>query len=142
MIQASEIKVGNMFTRELRNSRGMEYDHDFVLDEKAMGELFSDNNSLALQDLFGIPLTPDVLLKCGFKQQLDNKNLLFLNEFRYNFNEKSITLLRSCDKAGESQRHACGYPFITDYIMCRYLHQLQNLYYSLTQTELPIEGLI
>lgn len=83
-----------------------------------------------------IPLSKEVLLACGFKQQMDNKNLFFLNDFRYSLNEKYIMLLRKCDKAGESQKHSCGFPFFTDCIRITYLHELQNLYYALTKTEL------
>lgn len=68
MIQASEIKVGNVFIRELRTSRGLEYDHDFIITEEQMGELIGDNIGLALQDLFPIPLSSEILMASGFAQ--------------------------------------------------------------------------
>ena len=61
MIQANEIKVNNRFIRALDSSRGLEYDHDFVLTEEWIGKLFGDNISIALQDLHPIPLTPEIL---------------------------------------------------------------------------------
>lgn len=136
MIQASEIKVGNRFIREVHNQRGLEYDHDFVMDEIMLGKFFSPDTGWALQDLFPIPLSKEVLLACGFKQQAQDGNLFFLNEFRYSLSGQFITLLRHCDKAGESQKHSCGFPFLTDRVNIKYLHELQNLYYALTKTEL------
>ena len=66
MIQATEARVNNIYIRELQTSRGQEYDHEFVLDENAMGKLFGSDIGLALQDLSGIPLSPELLVKCGF----------------------------------------------------------------------------
>jgi hypothetical protein len=128
MIQASEVKVNNVFIRELRTSRGLEYDHDFILTEEQMGKLFGDNIGLALQDLFPIPLTPEILIAVGFKDmdgefcpayQLEQIEIEILPDDSYYARIK-------WDKDGASL-------FLAD---VKSLHQLQNLYFSLTNTEL------
>lgn len=69
MIKATELRIGNYFTREIATSRGMEYDHFFLLNEMWMGKLFGDSPAIALQDLFGIPLSPEILEKAGFERK-------------------------------------------------------------------------
>lgn len=68
MIEVKSLRVGNVFIRNIPTTRGTEYEHGFVLTEKWMGKLFSEDSSFALQDLFPIPLTPEVLDKVGFKK--------------------------------------------------------------------------
>mgnify|MGYP001579065370 CR=1 FL=1 len=70
MIQANELRIGNMVNRELHSPRGLEYDPHFILDENAMGALFNQDKNIALQDLFPIPLTPEILEKAGFEQSI------------------------------------------------------------------------
>lgn len=140
MIQAQELRIGNYVTH-----RHFPYDN-FTIRSISKDRIHMINIvdkdgygvDYNLSDLHPIPLSPDILIKAGFKRQIDNKNLFFLNEFRYNLNERSVTLLRSCDKAGESQHHSCGFPFITDNVKCPFLHQLQNLIFALTGLELTI----
>ena len=91
-----------------------------------------------LDEYEGIELTPEILEKCGFKKHLEIKNLFFKNEFRFDVNSMSLKILRPCDKAGESQQHACGHVILTDNIKCKSLHHLQNLTHSLTSEELTI----
>lgn len=126
MITANEIRVGNRFIRELPTQRGQEFDHDFVLTEEWMGKLFGDSSLFALQDLFPIPLTPEVLYMVG----VPDKDTHFGG------------WLISINEHGEAIRIVEGeegyyWPFnghqkvVTDY-----LHQLQNLYFALTNQEL------
>lgn len=90
---------------------------------------------------FPVELTPEILEACGFKKHAEIKTLFFLNEFRVDIKHGNVKLLRQCHAAGESQQHACGYPFISDRISCTSVHQLQNLYFALTGSELPIKSL-
>lgn len=69
-----------------------------------------------------ILLTEEILLKCGFKKT--NKSWLFDSEIgKYHINSKN---------------------FISGFggklINCKYLHELQNLYFTLTGNELQING--
>ncbi len=132
MIQVNELKIGNRFIRELHNSRGLEYDHDFVLTEEWMGKLFSGDISIALQDLFPIPLTNEVLLSYGFKSAYqsfhDGVSILNLHADRLDFQfnseyDKGIAV------SNKGEDEAIMYP-------CQSLHEIQNLYYCLCKQEL------
>lgn len=90
----------------------------------------------SVNDYQPIPLTEQWLKEFGFTQNPSYKNLYFKDQFRYQLSNRYITLLRPCDKSGESQQNECGYPFLTDRIKCEYVHQLQNLYFALTATHL------
>lgn len=125
MVQAHEIKVGNRFIRELRNTRGLEYDHEFELTEYYMGQLFTDNGiGLALHDLFPIHLSPEILEACACTQgddkemwrhssgvwltKVHNKDEYFINGFR----------------SGHT---------------IKYLHQYQNAVFVMTGEELKVQ---
>ncbi len=125
MVQANELRVGNRFIRELHNSRGLEYDHDFVLNEEWMGKLFGDNISIALQDLFPIPLTPEVLEKSGF-DGMSNSDFWEMNDILIGHYYGEENGLYYEIRKGKS-------------IQIKYVHQLQNLIHSLTGEELEIK---
>jgi len=127
MIQANEIKVNNRFIRQSRYSRGLEYDHDFVLTEEWIGKLFGDNISIALQDLHPIPLTPEILEKCGFKKL--NNAWVPIDYSATDYFKWSFTIW---DNKDGTYRYNSA-EFIPE---LKYLHQLQNLYYALTGEEL------
>jgi len=127
MIQANEIKVNNRFIRALDSSRGLEYDHDFVLTEEWIGKLFGDNISIALQDLHPIPLTPEILVKCGFKKL--NNAWVPIDYSATDYLKWSFTIW---DNKDGTYRYNSA-EFIPE---LKYLHQLQNLYYALTGEEL------
>lgn len=80
------------------------------------------------KEIFPISLTPEILEKCGFKKVGDDR---WSNE----------TLCRSIYRSKKSG----GFDFEDDYgrgicdIDFFYVHQLQNLYFALTGTELEIK---
>lgn len=124
MINAKECRVNNRYNRELQTSRGMLYDHDFILTEEWMGKLFGDNISIALQDLNPIPLTPKILEKCGFDYDASYE----LPKVQ----KGNFILWDSCDGTFGAN---FGYLMQLD-VDVEFLHQLQNLYYALTGEEL------
>jgi len=133
MVQPNELKVGNRFIRELRNERGLEYDHDFILTEENMGKLFGDNIGLALQDLFPVPLTPAILEKCGF----EFKDMMFANKpMRYW--RKDWFCLNLFDKSDKYVLYLWNEKETEKSVYISSLHQLQNLYFALTGEELTI----
>lgn len=132
MINANECRVNNRFIRELRNTRGLEYDHEFVLTPEWMGKLFGHDLNIALIDLFPIPLTPEILEKAGL-EKVDNSSQHSI------IWKKSLVGFSSTMKLYESGGEYCFSPFEWNYTLkVKYLHQLQNLYYALTGTELSI----
>lgn len=148
MINGNDLRVGNIFNRELKTSRGMEYDHEFVLTEEWMGKLFSADLSIALDDLFPIKLTSEWLEKMGFKESIytDGKQYMQLDETNYNrgpydHNIYNWRCFRFRQFEGnwyfELHKENIGHsPSIQ--IICNHVHQLQNLYKELTQKELEI----
>lgn len=132
MIQSHEIKVGNRFIRELHNSHGLEYDHDFVLTEEWMGKLFGDNTSIALQDLNPMPLSPEILERCGFKKGKYGEQEQWLSPEIERHNPYSKFQI------GIINNPIYGFTFNLEItiVSIRSLHELQNLYYALTKTEL------
>lgn len=73
-----------------------------------------------------IYLTEDLLLKCGFKRKVSG---IGWDKFVNGYVEISLAPLKDGFKLPV---YYCN----GEYIKLLYLHQLQNLYYALTQTEL------
>lgn len=136
MIQAHEIKVGNRFIRELRNSKGLEYDHDFILTEEWMGKLFGDNTSIALQDLFPIPLSKEVLLAYGFTP---NKLGALAIELEDIATHLELSETSGCYYPYIDQMQEMGSPQNLALPFIQYLHELQHLYWCLCKTDLKYQ---
>jgi hypothetical protein len=77
--------------------------------------------------IFPIPLTKEILLKCGFVSCKADKENEWLNLKTRHFNfssDESVKFQKVFLLLNKTE------------ITCDYLHELQNLYYSLTKTEL------
>jgi hypothetical protein len=81
---------------------------------------------------FSVPLTPEILEKCGFKKW--DKFNIFSIEFK-NGNEIQIDLNKGEVFLGGSESCVSNMGF---YSNAKYLHQLQNLYFALTGEELEV----
>jgi hypothetical protein len=116
MIQANELRLGNWV------SNG---DFNYTVDINSL----LDAATLEYYPLEPIPLTSDILSKIGFIHGQGSFNewweigsfIIFNNDFK-NKSEKTF----------EENFYD---------IDIKYLHQLQNLYYALTQTELIIKNI-
>ena len=85
------------------------------------------NNSpiyLSIDDIKPIPVTEEILLKCGFEK--DNE-YFSLKNLHYNIENKRFYIGNDHVSSGHNDA----------YIL--HLHQLQNLYFALTNQELEIE---
>lgn len=119
MIQSNELRLGNWVEAE-----GCPYQITHV----STGD-----------EWVPITVAPEILEKAGFELNGDkNSQYYFKNGLRYHPGSKHLTILRGCDKAGESQAGCCG-TSIGDAIIIKHLHQLQNLYFALTGEELNIQ---
>lgn len=128
MINSNECRVNNRYIRELRNSRGLEYDHDFVLTEEWMGNLFGDHDiSIALQDLHPIPITAKILENSRFDLQPQRQSIYINRRLKIwlGSGDGSMAFLKHEDN-NESY-------FIRE---VAYLHQIQNLYFGMYNEEL------
>ena len=103
MIQVNELRVGN-----------------WVLEDGEYKKLKSMWDFDDIDDFDPIPLTEEILLKCGFERN-HYGGLYLLSKFDFDLTKE-------------------GY-FLVDNVRvhCKHLHQLQNLYFALTGTELKIK---
>lgn len=116
MIAANELRIGNYVSYcqddDISVVKGIYSDVDVLLN---LARVFT-------KDLFGIPLTEDILLKCGFEKRVDN----ICNESHFVLG-KFIVMddFVLCD--------------INIHVVITTLHHLQNLYFALTGEELNVE---
>lgn len=143
-IKAEEIKVGNKITdipygRELevieirKNGVGCHYKGQ--QNTEIDGVRYSH---FAYEDLTGIPLTPELLEKAGFMKMKSDKHTSYTGVAQLNYGNPVLWLN---EHSKLSTNGGNDYLFMGDgfRIPCKYLHQLQNLYYCLTSSELKIE---
>lgn len=76
-----------------------------------------------------IKLTEDILLKCGFEKKDSNY-------FEYPYGTQSRYIMTGLN-FGTTE--LCSGSISTALFETKYLHQLQNLYFTLTQTELKVD---
>lgn len=118
-----EIRTGNIVGRWINTNDGK----------------YSDYKVSMIEEFYPIPLTEEILLKCGFEKELldpsnPDEGVYYALEFS---GEKYCDLsLISCDKNGFLEVGLFPYEEVFRY---RYLHQLQNLVHSLTGKELEIK---
>lgn len=133
MIQPNEIKKGNWVNLDVIPYQITEIKNDCVsaryYPNKAVTlgtQYYVEETDITYNLLYPIPLTEDVLLKCGF----DENMVLSTNngELRYYGNGRM--------DIGGDDSCTTSMVFMSD---CKYLHQLQNLFYALTNQELEIE---
>lgn len=146
MIDAKELRIGNKIEHN-----GL---YLTVYSVSANGEIWTNGTTfpVKLPKLPNpIPLTPEILEKAGFKEYKDIKNNIHAKHgaaYYINENDSLYVLTRMWhEQPNYSVRiEYTDSPFPQDkdrqYVFAfdiEYLHQLQNLYHALTQTELNIQ---
>jgi len=139
MIQANEIKVGNIFHN---NSSGL----NFTVTKENISDVLN-NLELKLMSnppkdiIVGVPLTEEILLKCGFKRNTYQhfefgEYVYFTYEIDCNY-ELSINIGKGVKRLSidffDGDKNST-----VPINNIKYLHQLQNLYFALTNQELQI----
>lgn len=110
-MKSTELRIGN-YVNTLDGILKVDGIGDYVLIEKY---------AYSFSDIKPIPLTEEILLKCGFVKGLNEYNIMRFNIF------KPVDYV--------------GYLFCEGNLVLReikYLHTLQNLYFALTNQELQI----
>lgn len=133
MIAASELRIGNLVQRP----------ESVRIDILDRGKIYWLVDSLMIRDceyykenwaFEAIPLTPKILEDFGFKRDEEGWVL--------DFDNKLYDPLGRSGTGGLCQRDTTVFAYKhTKYILnvgVRYLHQLQNIYFSLTNKELKI----
>lgn len=120
-IKAGDIMIGN-YIRDIHSENGFFK----VTTLRNCTAIYGNFYSARYEDLRGIPLTEDILLKAGFEK--DYKGFIY---------KEPIDGYRMRLRTGDGVFEYC---LNTNYsIKIQYLHQLQNLFKSLTGNDLKIE---
>ncbi len=118
MIKANELRLGNKMFIPSTNQIV-----EISCINKYIGVYVNDGFSwLGFQEIKPIPLTEEILLKCGFVE-IDTYD----DHYYY---------LQKCDLGLDRSFQPYGIGFIPD---LKHVHQLQNLYFALTNEELKIK---
>lgn len=128
-MKAQDLRIGNYLKVTLNSQTSTE-----GITASGIMDIYcnKDNTSIKYEP---IPLTEEVLLKCGFemsehgeyfiKDNADSFDGVMSTKLTYNLTDELFTVLN------------------TDYdgyhVECKHLHHLQNLYFALTGEELKIE---
>jgi hypothetical protein len=121
-MKSTELRIGNWVNGEFANG------------ELKPFQIFRIDGNDDCYGLEPIPLTPELLEKCGFvRSQDEDENSLTLVNGRKTFkwvegNDDDYFLIYQTD---------CGLDYNTAFEL-EHLHQLQNLYFALTGEELEI----
>lgn len=91
-------------------------------------------NGISTKDLSPIPLTAEILEKCGFRQYLHTPGLYF----KEIANEATSSPTTAVFIPATNKLEICRSGIGALDIDCPYLHTLQN-FFALTQTELKVE---
>lgn len=127
MVNLNELRRGNFVRDAVVNSRIIkvsEITPDHILHEgDESEEPFADD------EIDGIPLTPEILEKCGFENPDILPDSFFGKETDFELNIKDGKFMAFI---------LMGSTEVSVDIEIKHLHQLQNLYFALTGTELEI----
>lgn len=131
MIKANELRIGNLVLQDGKMKSVNYIDAAFVYKFVSFkGEEFNADNLYADRECDPIPLTEEILLKCGFKKSpicgayyidVDDELQIYVGT------TKRISLINKLD---EDEHYSI--------IQVHSLHQLQNLYFALTGEELTV----
>lgn len=127
-MEASELRLNNllMYEDSIVPIIGMENNDESVIVK------INSLTSVDYKKLKPIALTAEWFSRLGFKEAYRSKSRVRFdlpNYCRYDFDLDSNKILQ-------------GFLFFGNYIKCNYLHQLQNIYFTLTGEELKIKPAI
>ena len=122
---SNELRIGNMVYKSLKSGQGRTVINPIGCQD--IVRIFEDIGSF---NYAPIPLTEDILLKCGFVKVDDFFVLKIID-----YGELAIESYFSIFIGNDGR----DLGFCTNANICNHLHQLQNLYFALTQEELTIK---
>lgn len=162
MIRANELRIGNIvyaqenqtLPKDVRNNypKG-NIEVEDIIQHDGINMCRCDCAAYRFEDIEPIPLTPELLVKCGFYRTIDKVKYpnsidelrlpIVTDEFKkYTFKSMSLIFSHSGD-FGFNYIHDINDGNTVDddtYLPnIKYMHQLQNLYFALTGEELKCE---
>lgn len=132
MIQANELRIGNWILTETGNPKQV---HSIIGDRFNIDSLDGKDYGFPLTEMNGIPLTPEILEKAGGCYQ-DKGNGFKI--FRFDKDDEEILSIQATHNGFDAVKNTDEYYWTGLCGSINYLHQLQNLYFTLTGTELEI----
>ncbi len=128
-MNATELMIGNWVICMGRNEQ--------VVDIMCDSISTMNNNCIPYDLVTPIPLTPEILVKCGF---VKSGEIHYSMEFKENINGMASVDVCFSERDGIlfQQTVDDGWHMGVD-VKIQYLHQLQNIYLSLTGSPLNIE---
>lgn len=122
MIQANELRIGNWLNH-----------HGKFPFQMTLSEFYDLQSGVrSLEYTQPIPLTPEILEKAGFEETGEGEDQFFHKE------EKLFGLSRRWDISIEGKEYSHIWDGSFTGRTIKYVHELQNLYFALTGTELNI----
>ena len=111
-MRENELRIGNLV-----------YHNDKIIEIKSLHPQDDDvNDEIPFHSIFGIPLTEEWLLKFGFEK----KGKRISKGWFYLWDENGIIFFALAEMHDE----------IGQYLNIKHVHQLQNIYFALTNQEL------
>jgi hypothetical protein len=134
MIQANELRIGNWVLDYYGRPRQVAYVGEVVGLHNGMGgtDRYQKNPIISYdleKDLHPIPLSPEILEKCGWQKDGDEEG-----EWYTDLSSNGVLFLEG-DKNGLCE----VFLDMDNSIRVRFLHQLQNLFWCLCGKELEID---
>ena len=125
-MKANELRIGNKILMEFENSIE-------VVNSRTIGFIAVSNRTEKPHPFVGIPLSEEILLKCGFT--------IGMLECVFHAPKEYWHVYISA-KEGDSDEKFTFRGLGASIVDIKYLHQLQNLYFALTGEELKVSQLI
>lgn len=135
MIHPDELRLGNYVA--VKNNGNDVIGKVFAIDAYLVS-VDGGNNNYDYHLLEPVPLTEDILLKCGFEKT--NCDFVFQNkEYDIFFDMKEDGGSCSDYNEGIEINHPYMSPYYDLVIRCVHLHRLQNKFYEITGKELEVK---
>lgn len=125
----NELRIGNCVSEVVDTTNGERLDLFVVnaINNETSTLLDTDSNITSIEYIKPIPLTEELLIKLGF-EKVGEVYTLSLAEI---YGNPSLELLKGDDKIEICRSGICAFRS-----ECKHVHELQNLYFALTKTEL------
>ncbi|WBV60257.1 hypothetical protein PFY12_14610 [Chryseobacterium camelliae] len=124
-MEAKELRIGNLFQYDNKVFKVKEIRNYIISGDRGKG-----NVDFTIKEISPIELTEEWLLKFGFEKKAEHN-------FRLNVFARSIIHAYTHGKVEIELGNRSGYSF--GYPQVQYVHQLQNLYFSLVGEELELK---
>jgi len=132
MIQAQDLRIGNIAYSELTQ-------RNVKINVRLLALMQSEQRVKGKTTYRGIPLTEEILLNCGSKYTGFKKDNYQFEKIKIYDLGNQVTLYYYVDYKNFSIFYKNQVVDCYDGLLDIELHQLQNLYFSLTQKELEIK---